>query len=75
MRRAAKDTKSSAGGGIPAQTRFRVSVTSAGACRATYSLTASLNKRLRDFFVRRASRSALSNTSSGMETAVFIPLV
>ena len=32
-------------------------------------------QRLRDFFIRRASRSALSNTSSGMETAVFMSSV
>lgn len=70
-RRAADETKSSLGSANPAQTRFMASVTSSGACRATYSLTASVNNWLRDFLVRRASRSAPSNTSSGMEIAVF----
>jgi hypothetical protein len=58
-----------------AQTRSIASVTSSAECRATYSLTASLNNWLRDFPLRRASRSASSNTPLGMETAVFILLV
>src|SRR5437667_10457208 len=48
------------------------SVTSSGACRARYSLRASLNNWLRDFFVCRAGRSAASNTLSRMEIAVYI---
>src|ERR1035441_107015 len=75
MRWAAAATNSSWGFPNSAQTRSMASVTSSVAWRATYSLTASLNNWLRDFFVRRASRSAPSKTSSGMETAVFIPLV
>jgi hypothetical protein len=58
----------------PAQTRSIASVTSSAACRAKYSLTASLNNWLRDFLVRLANRSAPANTSSRMEIAVFIPL-
>jgi hypothetical protein len=55
-----------------AHARLIASVISSGVCRATYSRSASLKIRLRDRFVRLASRSACSNTSSGMETAVFI---
>ena len=39
-----------------------------------YSFRASLNNWLRDFLLLRASRSAPSKISSGIETAVFIPL-
>ena len=62
-------------GSTSAQTRSMASVISSDACRATYSLTASLNNWLRDFFVRRASLSATLKISSGMEIAVFILLV
>ena len=41
------------------------------ACRAKYSFSASLNKRLRDLLVLRASWSAPSKISSGIDTAVF----
>lgn len=74
-RRLAAETNSSVGCPSSAQTRSIASVTSSCACRATYSRTASLNNWLRDFLVRRASRSAPSNTSSGIDTAVFIPPV
>jgi hypothetical protein len=75
IRRAARETNGSIACGSPAQTRSIASVTCSPACRATYSLTASLNNWLRDFLVRRARSSAPRNTSSGMETAVFILLV
>jgi hypothetical protein len=75
IRRVADETNWSVGYPKSAHTRSMASVTSSGACRATYSLSASLNNWLRDFFVRRASRSAPWNTSSGIETAVFIPSV
>ena len=72
IRRAAADTNLSVGSSTSVQTRFIASVIASGAWRAMYSLTASPYRRLRDFLVRRARRSAPSNTSSGMETAVFI---
>jgi len=56
-------------------TRFIASVTSSGAWRATYSLSASLYTWLRDLRARRASRSTSLKTSSGTETAVFILIV
>ena len=48
---------------------------SSGAWRATYSLSAVLKIALRDRRARRASRSAFAKTSSGIETAIFIPRV
>lgn len=50
------------------------SVTSSGACRATYSRSAVPYTSLRDRPSRRARRSARSNTS-GTDTAIFIPAV
>ena len=47
------------------------SVTLSGAWRAKYSLSASLDRRLRDLLVVRARRSTPSKMSSGMDTAVF----
>jgi len=73
MRRAANETNSSFRFPNSQYPRSAAAATSPGACRATYSLTASLNNWLRDFPLRRASRSALSTTASGMETAIFIP--
>ena len=55
------------------QTRFIVSVTSSGACRATYSSRAAAYTSLRDRRPRLARRSARAKMSSGIETAVFIP--
>lgn len=72
-RLAASATNLSVGCPHSSHDRFIASVISSGAWRAKYSLTASPYNLLRDFFVRRARRSAPWNTSSGMETAVFIP--
>lgn len=61
MRRAADETNPSLLSlGCPnsAQALSMASVTSSGACRATYSRIASLKSWLRDFLVRRARRSA-----------------
>ncbi len=56
-------------------TRFMASVTSSGAWRAAYSTSAALYTSLLDRRARRASRSIRLNTSSGIDTAVFIPRV
>ena len=56
-------------------TRFIVSVISSCAWRATYSSSAAAYTSLRDRCSRRASCSARSKMSSGIDTAVFIPLV
>jgi len=58
-----------------AQALSMASVTASGACRARYSLTASLYNWLRDFLVRFANRSAPSNTLFAIETAVFILVI
>ena len=57
------------------QTRFIASVTSSGAWRATYSSRAAAYTSLRDRRARLASRSARAKRSSGIEIAVFIPVV
>jgi len=72
MRRAAAEVNSSAGRPNPAQTRFMASVTSS-ACRAKYSLTASLNNWLRDFLERPASplrsrKHVVRNRNRGLHT-------
>ena len=72
-RRAADETNGSCTSPISVQALFIASVTFSGAWRAKYSLSASLNKRLPDFLVLRAKCSAASKTSSGIDTAVFIP--
>lgn len=71
--RPAAATKPSSSRPTSSQTRSMASVTSSGAWRATYSRRAALYTSLRDRPPRRASRSARSYTSSGIETAVFIP--
>ena len=73
IRRPAAAENSSLGSPNSSITRLIASVTSSGACRAMYSRKAALNTSLRVRRERRASRSTFSNTSSGMETAVFIP--
>jgi hypothetical protein len=50
-------------------------VISSGSCRARYSFSASLNNWLRDFFMYRASLSAPSKTSAGIEIAVLTQLL
>ena len=60
---------------ISSQALFIASVTSSGEWMATYSRSASAKSRLRDLPVRFAKRSARSYTSSGSDTAVFIPKV
>ena len=47
------------------------SVISSGEWRATYSRSAAVYTSLRDRRTRSASRSTLSKSSSGIETAVF----
>src|SRR5208283_762898 len=74
-RRAAEETNSSFAASSSEQALFIASVTLSGVWRARYSLRASLKRRLRDLLVSRAKRSAPLNTSSGIETAVFIPEV
>ncbi len=74
-RRAAAPPNLSARSPALSQTRFIASVTSSGAWRATYSRSAALKTSLRDRRACLANRSARSKTSSGMDTAVFIPIV
>src|SRR5439155_25233532 len=74
-RRAAEETYSSVATASSEQALFIASVKLSGVWRAKYSFRASLKRRLRDLLVLRARRSAPLKTSSGIETAVFIPVV
>src|SRR2546428_3938995 len=75
MRRAAAERAGSGRASTSEHTSFIASVIASGSCRARYSATASLKSALRDFFNRRARRSASAKRASGMESAVFIPEV
>jgi hypothetical protein len=79
MRPRMREDAAEMNGSVPppasAQARFTASVTASRACRARYSLTASLYSWLRDFLVRFARSSAPYKRLFGIESAVFIPLV
>src|SRR5262249_20771133 len=72
-RRDAARTNWSFGSPISSRARSIAAATRSGAGRARYAARARLYASLRERSVRRASCSASSNTSSGTETATFIP--
>jgi len=73
--RAARWNKGSGSPWSSAHTRLNDSVTASGACRETNSAKALAYNSLREILSRFARCSASSKTSSGTETAVFIPKV